>query len=115
MLEAAIAFVESTNRPNAIGDDGRAVGLLQIHKIVVDDVNRAAGRRRFSYEDRRDPEKSKLIFAAYCAMYAHLRPKNMSREEFAARLWRRGPGKFRDQHGTIYWNKVRRALVRVSS
>ncbi len=48
-LIAALITVESNGRDNAVGDGGRAIGALQIHKSVVVDVNRIAG---ISYEQR---------------------------------------------------------------
>ncbi len=109
MIEAAIAFVESSNRPHAIGDHGKAVGLLQIHPDVVTDVN-SLRREQFTLADRLDPVKSKRIFVLYCVKYAAKRPASMSKAEFAARLWHRGPSKFNDALGTAYWVKVRRHL-----
>ena len=48
--------IESGGNSLAIGDNGEAVGALQIHTIFVDEVNRILwlqGRsERFSYEDR---------------------------------------------------------------
>ena len=41
-LISAIMAVESGGRDQAIGDGGRALGPLQIHKAVVVDVNRFA-------------------------------------------------------------------------
>ena len=35
-----IKYVESNNKTTAIGDNGEAFGIVQIHKICVDDVNR---------------------------------------------------------------------------
>jgi len=37
----ALMHVESKGKVHAIGDNGRAVGCLQIHKGVIEDVNRA--------------------------------------------------------------------------
>ena len=54
----ALVRVESKGSVNAIGDNGKAIGILQIHKEVVDDVNKAYGVA-YSYEDRKCPIKSR--------------------------------------------------------
>ena len=38
----AIIKVESNDNVNAIGDNGKAVGCMQIWKVVVDDVNKVS-------------------------------------------------------------------------
>ena len=57
--------VESSGNSKAIGDDGRAVGLLQLWKTRVDDINRICKRNgytyRFTYQDRLDAKKSRIM------------------------------------------------------
>lgn len=65
----ALASVESGGDTQAIGDCGKAVGLFQIWKIYVDDVNQIAGKQ-FSYADRLDPEKSRAMVKIYLKHYA---------------------------------------------
>ena len=60
----ALMMVESGGDHLAIGDQGEAVGIMQIHKCVIDDVN-LYYNKAFTYNDRFDPEKSKMI----CLMY----------------------------------------------
>ena len=56
---AALLTVESGNvRSPADGDGGRAVGVLQQWPISVREANRIAGTRRWTYADRRCPEKA---------------------------------------------------------
>ncbi len=59
MLDA-IAIVESGNNPNAVNDNGKAIGVYQIWPIYVDDANRIA-KKRYTYEDRKCPVKSREI------------------------------------------------------
>lgn len=61
-LIQAIIFVESSNKDNAIGDGGKAVGCLQIQPIYIDEVNRLWGYKKYSYSDRTNRIKSILIF-----------------------------------------------------
>jgi hypothetical protein len=56
MLQIIIMLhmIESGGRMNPPdGDKGLAVGPLQIHPIMVEEVNRIVGRERFRLEDRR--------------------------------------------------------------
>ena len=57
--------VESSGDSKASGDDGRAVGLLQLWKTRVDDINSICKRNgytyRFTYSDRLDATKSRLM------------------------------------------------------
>ena len=72
-LIEAIACVESGNNAGAVGDRGKAVGKFQIHKIYVDEVNRISGirklNRRFTYEDRFHPEKSREMVMIYLTFW----------------------------------------------
>ena len=63
-LILAIAIIESSLNPLAIGDNGESVGLLQISKPVVQDVNYFF-KKNYTYEDRADPKKSQEIFYYY--------------------------------------------------
>lgn len=59
VLIPILLSIEGSNRdvvPD--GDDGKAVGCLQIHKIYVREVNRILGENRYSYDDRRNRKKS---------------------------------------------------------
>ena len=56
--------LETNNNPSAIGDNGRAYGVLQIHKICVKDVNRAYGTK-FSHKDAFIPYKAENIALLY--------------------------------------------------
>ena len=60
-----LALIESGNDPQSVGDNGKAVGALQIHPIMVDDVNRIAGGNFYSYDCRKGPERSKEMAAIY--------------------------------------------------
>ena len=56
--------------PNtAIGDNGNAVGCLQIWKIVVKDVNRIQKKQVFNDNDRLNREKSIEMCKIYLTHY----------------------------------------------
>ena len=78
-LFLAICMVESANNPLAIGDNGKAVGIVQIHKIVVDDINRFA-RTDYTYEDRTCPQKSKEMFMLYVTHWGEYYTRKTGRE-----------------------------------
>ncbi len=56
--------VESNNRPNLIGDNGEAYGILQIHKECVIDVNNYYDLN-YTHEDAKNPIIAQDIFIKY--------------------------------------------------
>jgi hypothetical protein len=59
-----IKYIESMNKPDAIGDAGKAFGIAQIHKVAVDDVNRMYGTN-YTHEDAFDVNCAEEIFHLY--------------------------------------------------
>lgn len=135
----ALIQIESGGNVNAIGDGGEAVGCLQIHEIMVDDVNRIAERNgyicpntdeyihsEYCYEDRYSEYKSTQMCEIYLNYYyskyvkwyiehgtlklRHPHPFDVA--EICARLWNGGyEGLKRNPEPTDkYWNKVLRLL-----
>jgi hypothetical protein len=114
LINALIA-VESGGKDDAVGDGGKAVGCLQIHEILVQDVNRIDGREksaaRYLPKDRLSRRLSIVMCRIYLAHYAH--PKRLGREpalEDMARIWNGGPDGWREPETEKYWAKVRAAL-----
>ena len=103
-LLTAIRAVESTNGldPNAGGND------LQITPICVRDVNRIYGTS-YTMEDVTDRRRSEEIAVLYLSYWGP-RCKPNPDEEALARIWNRGPSKWKDAKGKAYWNKVRRHI-----
>lgn len=62
-----LKVVESNNKVNAIGDNGKAFGILQIHKVCVDDINRFYGTD-YTHEDAFDISCSEEMFHLYINM-----------------------------------------------
>jgi len=58
IVVAALIQVESGGDARALGDSGRAIGILQMWPIAVREANRIVGERRWAYGDRSDPIKS---------------------------------------------------------
>jgi len=123
----AIIQVESGYNENAIGDNGEALGIAQIHKICVDDVNRIEkiiakkeGRRptQFTYEDRKSSDKSKQIMRIYLSWYGANYKKNTGLEpssEVFSRIWNGGPSGWKKLSTEVYWTKVKNRLHQQSN
>lgn len=101
----AMSHVESKCHRYAIGDNGAAVGILQIHKEVVVDVNRRYGTS-YTLADRKSIVKSREICRKYLLMHAG---PNATDEKYA-RIWNGGPKGHRKQSTKNYWLKVKRKL-----
>ncbi len=104
LLEAIIQV--ETRGKNISGDGGAAAGILQIHKIQVDETNRVAKlmgkEERFSYEDRWDQQKSKDMFFIIVE-YWH---NDIDNWEEIARCWNGGPKGMDNPKTKKYWKKV---------
>ena len=70
--------LETNNNPKAIGDNGRAYGVLQIHNICVKDVNRVYGTN-FSHKDAFIPHKAEAIALLYLKEGVRLFKKKYNR------------------------------------
>lgn len=100
----ALRAVESTSGldPRANGND------LQITPICVQDVNRIY-RTTYTIEDVKDRRRSEEIAVLYLTYWGPRCSANPTEETFA-RIWHRGPKKWRDAKGAAYWSRVKRHL-----
>jgi hypothetical protein len=64
----AIAYVESHDNARALGDDGRAVGMYQIHRSYWIDGTRILGVD-WDYRLAQDPQKARQVVRAYLRHY----------------------------------------------
>ena len=107
----AIRHVESGGRDDPPdGDDGRAIGPFQIHRVYWEDaVTQAPELRGAGYQACRDDAYARRVIAAYMQRWA---PEAWAAAdaEVIARIHNGGPqGAERD--GTLgYWRKVRARL-----
>ena len=104
----AIVQVESGGDPSAHAKGEDAVGILQIRKCMVDDVNRILIRqgisKRFTYADRWDVIKSYEMFNIFCDYYG------LTTAEEMARCWNGGPRGIDNPATLGYWDKVENIL-----
>jgi len=104
----AIVQVESGGDPNAHAKGEDAVGVLQIRKCMVDDVNRILERqgidKQYTYEDRWNVKKSYEMFDIFCDYYG------LTTAEEMARCWNGGPRGIHNPATLGYWNKVENLL-----
>ena len=103
-LIPALERVESGGRADAIGDSGRAVGILQIWPEYVQDVNRISGKA-YRLPDRYIPAKSREMARIYLMHYG----KNKTMEQ-TARIHNGGPNGYKKPATLKYWAKVKREL-----
>ena len=103
-LITALIVVESSGNDMAIGDNGRAIGPLQIHKAVVIDVNRITGSH-YRHQDMTNRAQARAVCEAYRRHYG--RGKSLEQQ---ARIWNGGPTGDRKSATEAYWRKVQKAL-----
>jgi hypothetical protein len=102
---AALIRVESGGDATAVGDGGRAVGVLQMWPCAVAEANRLAGRQLWTLDDRRNPQLSRAM--ARVILEHHYRRGNTDAVALACR-WRNPYS----QCPEWYAAKVRRSLGR---
>lgn len=110
--------IESSGDNHAIGDGGKAVGCLQIHKIMVDDCDRIRKLRFnafnhsifFTYKDRLSRPMSKLMCKEY---FNHYGPKRISKDNtelenlvILGRMWAGGPQGYKKKATLPYAKKI---------
>jgi len=115
ILIAAIVAVESGGDARAIGDNGAAYGVLQIHAAYAQD---AAGyeRENWTHEDAFDEEIAVKMFVAYMERYAKKqRLGGPATAEQIARIHNGGPNGYKRRATDKYWSKVKAELIRMGA
>jgi hypothetical protein len=103
-LISALIIVESSGNDRAIGDQGRAIGCLQIHKAVVADVNKFTGSN-YQWQQMTNRAQARAVCQAYLEHYG----RGASTEQLARR-WNGGPTGDRKSATEAYWTKVKKHL-----
>jgi hypothetical protein len=116
VLISSIAWVESTNNPNARSKDG-SVGIVQIKPVMVKEVNRICKMKgidkAYSLTDRLSVQKSKEMFWIYQDFYnPDVKWDDLSKKdlEVMARKWNGGPNGDKKKATQKYWRKVSKRI-----
>ena len=108
-LMNAMIIVESQNRDSVIGDNGKAIGILQMHKIAVRSVNKTLAKNdidlEYSYDDRYSRQKTIEMYWIW-----RNAKHDSSDYETIARSWNGGPRGPKKKATIHYWNKVEKEL-----
>lgn len=84
---------QSSLNPKAIGDDGKAYGIVQVRQKAIDDVNRVFGTK-YTLNDALDKAKSKDIFRKYLAYWGkqhYIKTRKYPTPELHWKQWNGGP------------------------
>ena len=103
-LITALMLVESSNNDLAIGDQGRAIGCLQIHRAVVLDINRITGSH-YRWESMTNRVQARAVCAAYLTHYG----RGATTEQLARR-WNGGPTGDRKPATVAYWRRIQKVI-----
>ncbi len=107
----ALEQIESGGDTKAVGDGGKAIGILQIWPIYVKDVNRILGVEKFTLFDRWDAVKSRDMVRIYLNHYAsEARLGRTPTYEDMARIHNGGPNGYKKDCTKAYWGKVERVF-----
>lgn len=101
--------LESNGDTTAVGDEGRAKGVLQIHRGAVEDVNRRCGTN-YRHDDMFSREASREVFVAYMEIAEEQVEKadRKADEEDLVRSWNGGAYKGWCRTSTdSYWEKYK--------
>ena len=108
-LESAVWMVE-TNRCEGdcpSGDNGNAIGPMQIWKIAWTDVKKDGE----SYVDCENLDYSLEVFRRYTARYAtEKRLGHAPTPEDKARIWNGGPNGYKKTSTKSYWSKIEKEM-----
>ena len=111
-LIAVLIIVETGGNSSAVGDGGRARGVLQIHQACWIDACEELGVDWDYERDSFDPVKSQAVCAAYLARWGRYYERQTGQPatiEVFARIWNGGPSWTKE--GTEgYWQRVKTAL-----
>ena len=114
-LIPALEIVESNRNPAAVGDNGKAKGILQIWNVVIQDVNRIY-KTYFTHDDAFDKEKAKEIASKYLQFYGEQYEKKTGKTattEVLARTFNGGPNGYKNPNTLTYWEKVKIAFSKI--
>jgi hypothetical protein len=111
-LITALIAVESGGNDMAIGDGGKALGPLQIHRAVVLDVNRITGSH-YRHQDMTNRAQARAVCEAYLRHYVTEKRinRNPTVADFA-KVWNSGPNGFKKTVSDNYVRKFEAELMK---
>jgi len=102
--------VESGGDINAVGDDGKALGLYQLHAAYVQDAAEQYGSS-WPHNSAFDPTSAGIIVKSYMARYATEerlgRPVTV---EDICRIHNGGPNGYKKSSTDAYWAKCKKVI-----
>ena len=113
-LLEAIRIVESNNNPDAVGDNGNAIGVYQIWEDYHTDAC-MAGNISGEYLDCYDPVYAENVVVEYMKRYATKRRLGVVTPEKIARMHNGGPNGWKIGATDKYWAKVKPIFERLRS
>ena len=113
-LLEAIRIVESNNNPDAVGDNGNAIGVYQIWEDYHTDAC-MAGNIGGDYLDCYDPVYATSVVVEYMKRYAIERRIGKVTPEKIARIHNGGPNGYKWIATDKYWAKVKPVFERLQS
>lgn len=105
VLISAISTIESNNNPRAVGDNGRAIGILQIHPVMVKEANRLLGTNAYTW-----PRDCFSVSNSYAIAGVYFSQWPSASYETLARRWNGGPHGDKKKATLVYWRKVKQVL-----
>ena len=113
-LLEAIRIVESNNNPDAVGDNGNAIGVYQIWEDYHTDAC-MAGNIGGKYLDCYDPVYATSVVVEYMKRHAIERRLGVVTPEKIARMHNGGPNGWKIDATKKYWAKVEPIFERLRS
>lgn len=115
ILLPCLIQVESQSQAQAVGDGGKAYGILQIWDVCVQDVNRVYGHK-YTHEMMFDPRHAKNLAIYYLMHWGGKYKERTGKEptlEVLARIWNGGPRGYEKSATDKYWLKVKKELDKI--
>ena len=103
-----LRIVESNNNPNATGDNGKAIGIYQIHRAYHHDALEFNPSIGGTYKDCFNPKYAEKVVRAYMDRYCtEARLGRKPTIEDICRIHNGGPYGYRKESTLPFWSKCK--------